>query len=85
MTGVQTCALPIYDVATTDPYILTVWDFEKNDAIGIKPTSVKAGSLKRAFMKCLYCGYSTDYQVRDVVKRRDTIKCNACKHKFFGV
>lgn len=73
------------DVATTDPYILTVWDFEKNDAIGIKPTSVKAGSLKRAYMKCLYCGYSTDYQIRDVVKRRDTIKCNACKHKFFGV
>lgn len=73
------------DVSTTDPYILTVWDFEKNDAIGIKPSSVKAGSLKRAFIKCNYCGYSLDYQIRDIVKRKDTIKCNACKHKFFGV
>lgn len=72
------------DIATTDPYILSVWDFDKNNEIGIKPSSLRAGSLKRIFIKCNYCGYSLDYQARDIVARKNTIKCNRCKHKFFG-
>lgn len=71
------------DVATTDPYILLAWDFAKNNEIGIQPSSVRAGSLKRVFLKCNHCGYSLDYQVRDITQRKNTIKCSLCKHKFF--
>lgn len=73
----------VNDLATTDAYILKAWDFDKNNEIGVTPYSVKAGSLKRAFIKCNNCGMSSDYQVRDIVNRARTIKCNRCKHKFF--
>ena len=73
----------VNDTATTDPYVLSVWDFDRNNEIGISPYSIKSGSLKRIFIKCRYCSLSSDYQLRDIINRKNTIKCNACKHKFF--
>ena len=73
----------VNDTATTDPYVLSVWDFDRNNEIGVSPYSIKSGSLKRIFIKCRYCSLSSDYQLRDIINRKNTIKCNACKHKFF--
>lgn len=40
------------DLATTHKELLKEWDFEKNDALGIKPTNITYGSKKAVYWKC---------------------------------
>ena len=40
------------DLATTHKELLNEWDYEKNDANGIKPTQITYGSKKEVYWKC---------------------------------
>ena len=40
------------DLATTHKELLKEWDYEKNDALGIKPTNLTYGSKQEVFWKC---------------------------------
>lgn len=44
------------DLATTHPWMLKQWDYEKNAAAGLHPEEVSAGSDKEAVWFCLDCG-----------------------------
>lgn len=70
-------------LAATHPEILPIWDFEKNSENGITPDTIRPGSSKTVFIKCRNCGDSEDYQMRDIVKRENTIKCRQCKARYF--
>lgn len=40
------------DLATTHPHLLTEWDYEKNNEIGLDPTQLTYGSTKKAWWVC---------------------------------
>lgn len=40
------------DLQTTYPQLLEEWDYEKNEAIGLRPTEVTYGCEKHAYWKC---------------------------------
>ena len=40
------------DLATTHPELLKEWDYKKNNAIGVSPENITAGSDKKVFWKC---------------------------------
>ena len=44
------------DLATTNPDLLPMWNYEKNERLGISPEIVKAGSDKKAYWNCRDCG-----------------------------
>lgn len=62
------------DLATTHPYLLDEWDYEKNNELGIKPTEVTFGSRKRVFWKCKKCNNVWETEVCE----RQKYGCPAC-------
>lgn len=64
------------DVATTHPYILKDWDFERNT---IKPTDYTAGSGVVAYFKCSLCGCSYSSPISTKTRLgREELGCPDC-------
>lgn len=67
------------DLATTHAYLLSEWDYEKNDAIGIYPTTVSFGSSKKVWWKCKK-GHSWCTQIN--TRARSKCGCPYCSHHY---
>lgn len=74
----------INDLKTLYPEAVNIWDFEKNNEIGMYIDEVRPTSGKKAYFKCPVCGESYYKQIYDtVVGRRNVVRCKNCKTKFF--
>ncbi len=60
------------DIATTDPAILDIWDYERNT---ILPTDVSRGSAQKVFWRCVNCGYSWKTSVNIITSGHGCPKC----------
>jgi len=67
------------DLRTTNPEIVSEWDYEKN--IGIKPEDFTAGSNKRVWWKCKYCGNEYETTINSRTARKNPIGCFKCYYK----
>ena len=63
------------DIATTHPYLLKEWDWEKNNELGILPSSVTYGSTTEVYWKCSR-GHSWKTQV--YVRTSNNDGCPQC-------
>jgi len=48
----------VNDVGSTNPDILSRWDYERNEELGVRPTDVTSCSNKTIWAKCKLCGMS---------------------------
>lgn len=62
------------DLATTDPELLSEWDYDKNSAEGIEPTIVMRNSEKKVWWKC---SKNHKYQMT-INKRTKGYNCPEC-------
>ena len=65
------------DLATTHPYILSEWDYEKNE---IRPDKVSYGSAKKVWWKCRK-GHSFEQSIVYKVKSELESTCPYCSHQ----
>lgn len=65
------------DLATLRPELLSEWDYEKNDLIGIAPNQVFLNSQKKVFWKCPK-GHS--YEMKVGYRSRSTYGCPYCNN-----
>lgn len=67
----------INDIATTNPELLKMWDYEKNNALGIFPISVSRRSSKKVWWKCDKCGH----EWKTSISNKEVKSCPKCKVK----
>ena len=65
------------DLSTTNPTLLSEWDFNKN--IDITPQNVTSGSNKKVWWKCLKCGYEWVASIQTRVRGRGCPNCSTQK------
>ena len=66
------------DLATTHPELVaSEWDWELNEADGILPSLVFAGSSKKCWWKCHVCGFSHEAQIVHKTQKNKT-NCPVC-------
>lgn len=70
----------INDLVTTRPDYIKVWNFELNNSIGVNPSKIKEGSVKKAYFTCPKCGFIQDKVIREVFKN-PWYRCKNCKTK----
>ena len=80
-TGCPYCAGKIVwkgrnDLATTNPELLSEWNYEKNTSIS--PDEVSIGSHKKVWWRCHKCGYEWETKVE---VRKKGSGCPACGNK----
>ena len=63
------------DLATTNPELLTEWDYERN--VDISPNEYSKGSHKIVWWKCKKCGYEWEASIKSMINT----KCNCPKCK----
>ena len=68
------------DLATTNPHLLSEWDYEKNTTIS--PEMVSANSLKSVWWRC-GCGHSWKEKIQKRVFEGEG--CKVCEHEFQSV
>lgn len=67
------------DLLTTDPYLLPLWNFDKNTTIS--PYEVSRGSSKKVWWQCDICGHEWLASISNVVGGR---RCPLCaKHRHY--
>lgn len=71
------------DLASTNPELLPLWDYEKNTEMGLSPESVLAGSEVEAFWFCVDCGASRKSKIYSVMQGRH--RCWDCGVQYRGV
>lgn len=62
------------DLATTHPHLLKEWDYENNS---IKPTEIMAGSCRKVWWKCYYCG--KEYEASPENRAGKRLGCACCR------
>lgn len=70
------------DLATTHSYLLSEWDYEKNEPLGIRPTEISYGSSKKVWWKCEQ-GHSWQSSISN--RARVNRSCPYCTHFFVSV
>lgn len=83
-TGCPICAnkkilVGYNDLSTTNPNLLSEWDFEKNT---IKPTEVTGGTRKKVWWKCPKCNNSWEATI--IERTKGFNKCSNCNIKKRG-
>ncbi|MBP3199135.1 MAG: hypothetical protein J6N21_19340 [Butyrivibrio sp.] len=65
------------DVATTDPWVLKEWNYDRNE--GITPYMFKRGSGKKVWWKCCKCGYEWQASIEKRTRGRGCPVCSGKK------
>lgn len=83
-SGCPYCSVPIKkilkgfnDLATTHPYVLTEWDYDKNE---LNPDEITAGSEKKAWWKCKL-GHSFEQKINYKTKSQLESTCPYCSNQ----
>lgn len=83
-SGCPYCSVPakrilkgFNDLATTNPEVLTEWDYEKNE---INPNEISSGSGKKVWWKCKK-GHSFEQSITYKVKAQLESTCPYCSHQ----
>lgn len=87
-SGCRVCkglkVLPGYnDLMTKNPKLMTEWDFERNNAIGLFPYNVGPGTIKKAWWKCPkgHPSYYAAISSRTGGNTRQGTGCAVCANK----
>lgn len=67
------------DVYTCAPEIVEEWDYEKNEALGLDPKRLAAGSNVYAYWICKYCGHTWRAMIQNRVARKT--RCPQCAQR----
>jgi uncharacterized protein (DUF983 family) len=66
------------DLAHEHPELMPVWDFTKNDKLGIYPNKITSGSHQKVHWKCPTCGYEYMYRIdAKVLYKHNCAICSA--------
>lgn len=68
----------VNDLKTLHPRVVRFWDYEKNNADGLRPDLVQPNQHKLAWWKCPNCGYERQDTINLMQKLK---KCKACRIK----
>ena len=64
------------DLSTTHPQLLKEWDYDKNT---IQPTEILAGSERKVWWKCSYCG--EEYEASPEKRANRPLGCVKCRRR----
>lgn len=69
----------IDNITETNPEILNIWDYDKNEAENIEPEAFTRGTKYSAWFKCRVCGDSEFRGIRMIIRGA---ACQCCGHSY---